>query len=155
MGLRAARSMNEIRHRVGIRAPIADIYEALYRPAKVIEWWSTGARGPGEVGSLIELIFPGYPNHVWKIEELTPGKLVRLKFQSGPDPWRKSELLFDLRPGPREVFVTLTHLTAPDISPDDFQYFCTKWPTFLVSLKEYLETGKGRPYPNDIKIQQE
>jgi len=24
---------------------------------------------------------------------------------------------------------------------------------FLVSLKQYLETGQGMPYPNDIKIQ--
>ena len=28
----------------------------------------------------------------------------------------------------------------------------TKWAVFLMSLKSLVETGKGDPYPNDIKI---
>ncbi|HNM06501.1 MAG TPA: SRPBCC domain-containing protein, partial [Leptospiraceae bacterium] len=27
-----------------------------------------------------------------------------------------------------------------------------KWAVFLLSLREYAETGKGRPSPNDLKI---
>ena len=27
-----------------------------------------------------------------------------------------------------------------------------KWATFLLSLKELAETGKGRPSPEDLKI---
>jgi hypothetical protein len=27
-----------------------------------------------------------------------------------------------------------------------------KWATFLLSLKNLLETGKGRPAPNDLQI---
>jgi hypothetical protein len=27
-----------------------------------------------------------------------------------------------------------------------------KWATFLLSLRELLETGKGRPSPDDLKI---
>ncbi len=28
-----------------------------------------------------------------------------------------------------------------------------KWATFLLSLKDYVETGRGRPFPNDLKIE--
>ena len=28
----------------------------------------------------------------------------------------------------------------------------TKWAIFLMSLKSLLETGKGAPHPNDVKI---
>jgi hypothetical protein len=28
----------------------------------------------------------------------------------------------------------------------------TKWAVFLLSLKSLLETGKGAPAPNDIKL---
>jgi hypothetical protein len=28
----------------------------------------------------------------------------------------------------------------------------TKWATFLLSLKQLLETGKGRPAPDEVKI---
>lgn len=27
-----------------------------------------------------------------------------------------------------------------------------KWATFLLSLREYVETGKGKPSPHDLKI---
>jgi len=27
-----------------------------------------------------------------------------------------------------------------------------KWATFLLSLKEFVEAGKGRPAPADVKI---
>ena len=29
---------------------------------------------------------------------------------------------------------------------------CTKWAVFLLSLKEAIEKGEGRPYPDDIHI---
>ena len=147
--------MKEIRHRVGIKAPIQDIYEAVYQPAKLIGWWATAAKGSGQLGSSIELEFPRYPSHVWEITELTDGQRVRLQFLSGPEPWRGSELRFEFQPGQEQVFVTLTHITTSATPDSAFQYFCTKWPTFLVSLKDFLETGHGRPYPNDIKIQHE
>jgi hypothetical protein len=31
-------------------------------------------------------------------------------------------------------------------------YCSTKWAVFLLSLKSLLETGKGRPAPNEIKL---
>lgn len=35
----------------------------------------------------------------------------------------------------------------------EFMHHCsTKWAIFLMSLKSLLETGKGMPNPNDIKI---
>jgi hypothetical protein len=37
--------------------------------------------------------------------------------------------------------------------PVEFMYHCsTKWATFLVSLKELVETGKGAPEPYDLQI---
>jgi hypothetical protein len=35
----------------------------------------------------------------------------------------------------------------------EFMHHCsTKWATFLMSLQALVETGKGAPYPNDVKI---
>ncbi len=32
-------------------------------------------------------------------------------------------------------------------------YHCSmKWATFLLSLREYVETGEGKPSPHDLKI---
>ena len=38
-------------------------------------------------------------------------------------------------------------------APVEFMYHCsTKWATFLLSLKSLVETGKGAPSPNDVRI---
>ena len=37
--------------------------------------------------------------------------------------------------------------------PVEFMHHCsTKWAVFLLSLKSLVETGKGAPEPNDVKI---
>jgi hypothetical protein len=34
-----------------------------------------------------------------------------------------------------------------------FMHHCTtKWATSLLSLKAFIETGKGRPAPNDVQV---
>ena len=39
------------------------------------------------------------------------------------------------------------------VEPVEFMHHCsTKWATFLLSLKQLLETGKGRPAPDEVKI---
>lgn len=37
--------------------------------------------------------------------------------------------------------------------PVEFVHLCsTKWATFLLSLKDYVEKGEGHPDPRDTKI---
>ena len=38
-------------------------------------------------------------------------------------------------------------------APVEFMHHCsTKWAVFLLSLKALVETGKGRPFPDDVKV---
>ena len=138
---------------MGIKAALKDVYEALFLPDRLVGWWPQKASGSAEKGSHLRLGFPGYPDHVWELVDLSPNERVHMKFMFGPVPWKGTELVFTLKEGNGQVWVTLDHITTQETPADAFQYFCTKWPTFLVSLKELLETGKGRPYPDDIKIQ--
>ena len=107
----------------------------------------------GKYARDIELQFPGYPDHLWEITELSEDETVRLRLLSGPTPWVGSELRFQFAEAPDQVFVTLGHFVGEETPEEHFLYFNTKWPTFLLSLKQYLETGTGMPYPNDLKIQ--
>ena len=145
--------MGRIQHRVGVKTTLRAAFEALHHPEGLTGWWATTASGTPELGGRLTLGFPGYPDHVWEITELREDQRLTLQLRSGPGPWSGSILGFELAAGPGQVFVTLIHETPADVPPEAFQYFNTKWPTFLVSLKALLETGRGRPYPHDIKIQ--
>ena len=75
----------------------------------------------------------------------------RLACTDGPGAWAGSELRFQLTETDEQVFVTLTHSSAT-ATDDEFLYFSTKWPVYLLSLRDFLESGAGRPYPRDVKI---
>jgi hypothetical protein len=49
--------------------------------------------------------------------------------------------------------VSKVYAALSTIEAVEFTAHCsTKWATFLLSLRDLVETGKGRPAPNDILI---
>ncbi len=143
--------MAEVQHRVGIRGSIADIYAALFNPKELAGWWATSAAGTPEIGNTLDLNFNELVTLSFVICDLQTNTLAYLECVSGPSPWLESQLVFTLQDTEDQVFVTLLHSNnkADDAS---FLYFSTKWPLYLLSLRDFIETGKGRPYPDDIKI---
>ena len=62
-----------------------------------------------------------------------------------------TEITFQLEPGDGQVFVRFTHARW-QVSGDFLAHCTTKWGSFLLSLKNYIETGRGEPYPDDVPI---
>ncbi len=143
--------MAQVRHRVGIRGSAAGVYRALIDPGGLSEWWATSATGVGEVGKTLDLTFGELVTLSFAVVGLKEEELVRLACSSGPAPWLGSELEFALDDVGDQVFVTLTHRNE-GADDESFLYFNTKWPLYLLSLRDFIETGSGRPYPNEIKI---
>ena len=85
------------------------------------------------------------------IRNLKTNLLVHMECSSGPFPGLGSELHLTLEDANEQVFVTLKH-SNEGADDDALLYFSTKWPLYLLSLRDFIETGGGRPYPSDIKI---
>jgi uncharacterized protein YndB with AHSA1/START domain len=143
--------MAMVRHRVGIRGSRSAIFAALTQPAGLAGWWSTTATGGAEVGQTIDLGFGGVVALSFVVREMTPDKSIEMVCPEGPGPWKESQLSFALDEDEDQVFITLVH-SSDKANDDDFLYFNTKWPLYLLSLRDLIETGKGRPSPNDIPI---
>jgi uncharacterized protein YndB with AHSA1/START domain len=140
--------MEEIRHRVGINAPIDDVYEALATPSGAARWWSRDVEGDGTVGGRLVFRFGG-PERVAVMElvELTPNRVV-WRCVKGPDEWLGTTVTFDLQTNGDETVVLFTH--AGWREPVEFMHHCsTKWGYFLLSLKHGLEGGTPTPWPDD------
>lgn len=140
-----------VRHRIGVRGEIGQIHESLIQPERLSGWWASKAEGSPEIGSVLRLEFSGLASLSFSITALEAPETVVLECVDGPGAWSGSELRFDLRHDGEQTFVTLTHQN-PAASDEDFLYFSTKWPVYLLSLRDLIETGSGRPYPGDIKI---
>ena len=143
-----------IKHRVGIVAPPERVWQAITDADQLSGWWASSAQWDSGTDESVSLDFEGLTTLVFNVVQREEERLLRLQNDGGLGPWNGSILEFSLHPDEGQTFVILTHENQ-EASDEDFQFFTTKWPIFLVSLKGYLETGEGRPFPNDIKIEKD
>ncbi|CAI4029738.1 Polyketide cyclase [Nitrospira tepida] len=148
--------MADIIHRVGIKAGPDKVFRALSTIDGLAGWWTTDTSGVADVGKIISFQFRdpngktigGFDMEVVKQE---PAKKVQWKCVKGPEEWIGTDITFDLKQENDFTIVLFGHRKWKESS--EFTAHCsTKWAVFLISLKELVETGKGRPSPRDIKI---
>lgn len=141
----------KVRHQIGVVGDINKIYRAMHEPERLDGWWATKTEGIPEVGRRLDLHFLDVVTLSFKVDALEENTFVHLHCISGPGPWLDSELAFSFKQDSDQVWVNLVHENEA-ASDDDFLYFSTKWPCYLLSLRDLIETGNGRPYPNEVKI---
>lgn len=144
--------MPDIRHHVGINAPLTEVYDALATREGLATWWTTTVDGESRPGEDLTFHFGRpEPAAVMRVVELVPDELVRWRCVVGPDEWLDTTLTFALKPNGAETFLVFTHGDWRE--PVDFMAHCsTKWAYFLLGLKAGLEGGKATPWPTDMPI---
>ncbi len=143
--------MAEIHHRIGIKASAERIYQALTTNEGLASWWTNDVTGAGGIGSIIQFRFNG-GGPDFKVTELVENKAVHWQHSgSMPEAWMGTKITFQLEAEEDQVFVRFKHINWQEAS--DFMAHCsTKWAVFLLSLKEALENGQGKPFPNDVPV---
>lgn len=138
--------MPSILHRVGIKASPTKVYEAITTAKGLSHWWIEGTTGDAGKAGLID-----FGPCKMKVRRAVPGKQVSWECTEGPASWVGTEVHFQLRRKEGQTFVLFRHDKWR--REEEFMYHCsTKWATFLLSLKHWLESDEGRPYPHDVKI---
>jgi len=81
------------------------------------------------------------------------GKLIRWKANRKEcvEEWAGTEAAFSLSADEKQCYV---HFSHSDWRRDGgiFPHCSTKWAVFMLSIKDFLEKGKGQPAPNDVRI---
>jgi uncharacterized protein YndB with AHSA1/START domain len=148
--------MADIVHRVGIKAPAAQVYAALSTIAGLAGWWTEATTGRSQVGEVITFRFRTESGEEiggfdMDVLELQPDRSVRWRVKDGPPEWIGTDIEFELSRQDEHTIVMFGHRRWRE--EVEFMAHCsTKWATFLLSLRELAETGKGRPAPHDLRI---
>jgi len=142
--------MPDILHRVGIKASPKDVYDALATRKGLAAWWTNDTQGDTNVGGVIQFRFPA-GGFDMKVLELQPSARVLWQVVDGPAEWIGTKISWDLKQEDDYTIVMFKHQGWKE--PVEFMHHCsTKWAIFLMSMKSLLETGRGSPAPNDVKI---
>jgi uncharacterized protein YndB with AHSA1/START domain len=148
--------MVDINHRVGIKAPVTKVFAALSTPEGVAGWWTKETAGDSMAGGKMNVRFTSpagkeIGSMKFEVLELVPNRKVHWRFQSGPEEWVGTDVVFTLSQNAEYTIVLFSHAHWREFV--EFTAHCSmKWATFLLSLRELVETGKGKPSPDDVKI---
>ena len=148
--------MADIVHRVGIRAPLANVYAALATVEGVAGWWTQATEGVSKPGGAIDVRFLTPQGReiggmTMEVVALETNRKVQWRFRKGPEEWIGTDAIFDLHEDGDYTIVLFGHRNWRE--PVEFMAHCSmKWASFMLSLKELVETGRGKPSPNDLKI---
>jgi uncharacterized protein YndB with AHSA1/START domain len=137
--------MPNILHRVGIAAEPARVFEALSTVEGIKNWWSSETQGDASEGGAFQ-----FRKNRLEVVRADPS-LVVWRYSGPAEDWVGTEIRFRLEWRDGQTFVLFSHEGWRE--PNEFMHHCsTKWATFLLSLKDLVESGKGRPEPRDTKI---
>jgi len=138
--------MPDILHEVTIQGAPDKIYEAITQQNGLRGWWTTQATAQPAVGSVSEFKFYGGQVAMqFKVDALEPAHRVAWSALSGVPDWLGTHVTFDLTPVENGTKLLFGHR---DFASYDGSYAMTNfnWGWYLISLKRYIETGKGEPH---------
>jgi uncharacterized protein YndB with AHSA1/START domain len=148
--------MVDIIHKIGTTAPLAEVYAAVATVEGVAGWWTEETTGESKPGGTINVVFrtPGgeqMGQMTFEVLAQKPNQEVRWRCKAGPAEWIGTDVIFTLsRTGDKTVLLFAHRNWREEV---EFTAHCSmKWATFLLSLKALVETGKGKPAPHDLKI---
>jgi uncharacterized protein YndB with AHSA1/START domain len=165
--------MPHIRHALLIEAPIEQVYDAITTQQGLSGWWTPGATATHALNTVARFPFgPTYFKEM-KITELIPSRLVTWTCIAGTEEWIGTTLSFKLKTGDKTsllrshpaitgqveqlhgdqaTLLLFQHDNWKDYTPMFAECNYT-WGQFLRSLKLFCETGKGRPWPNQHRVE--
>lgn len=147
--------MADIIHRIGIRAPAAKVYDAVATAQGVAGWWTREATATAR-GEQVDVRFLRHDGaEIGRMEfalrRLDPHRAVHWRMLAGPPEWVGTDVTFELAEDDGTTILNFGHRNWKE--PVEFMAHCSmKWAVFLLSLRELVETGTGRPSPDDVKI---
>ena len=144
--------MVDILHRVGVKSSPEKVYAALTTIDGLRAWWTESTKGDPAPGGVIEFRFAPVPDGFdMLVMEAKAAELVLWEVVDGPEEWVGTRVRFELKEEDGFTIVLFSHVGWRE--PVEFMHHCsTKWATYLMSLKQLVETGQGEPSPHDVLI---
>jgi uncharacterized protein YndB with AHSA1/START domain len=141
----------DILHRIGIKdTSPEDVFRALTTTEGLAAWWTRDTTGDALPGGTVAFRFGEVGGFDMKVLDAAP-EHVLWEVIDGPEEWVGTTIGWDISTVGDYTIVLFKHEGWRE--QVEFMNHCsTKWALFLMSLKQYVETGTGAPHPDDVQI---
>ena len=141
--------MSDILHQLHIDGPRDAVLRSLTTIEGLASWWTSTTEGESAPGSHIDFRFGEHVTRA-RVDAIGEDHVGWTIARSNPD-WDGTRVTFDLSEDDGKTLVRFGHRGWAE-SNQFFEHCSMKWAIFLLSLKDRVETGTGRPFPGDIHI---
>lgn len=138
--------MKKIIHVLQIHTTPEKVFKAIATADGLSNWWSTNVQSEEKVGGIVDFKFLGDFNPDMKITALTEPSEVGWQCVAGHDKWQDNRFSFELAVSESGTQLKFVQEYANEISDIDYGIYNFNWGYYLYSLKDYCETGKGKPF---------
>lgn len=130
-----------------IKAPISHTYQALSTEQGLSNVWTNQLSVEANEGAINTFHFGGNDTVKLKVIRLKPNQSIVWEcLESDEEPeWVSTMITFTLEEKNDYVEVLFSHENWKEVS-SCYRYCNYNWSMFLLSLKQYCETGVGNPY---------
>ncbi len=142
--------MPQIMHYLKIHAPVEKVHQAIATAEGIQNWWTRDAALEPRIGGAGEFGFFGR-RFVAKIEIVALTTPSHVKWRVTNAAWPADTIEFDLTPEKTDTRLAFAHRGWAQ-ADQRYASANTRWGAYLLSMKQYLETGKGAPNPDDADI---
>jgi uncharacterized protein YndB with AHSA1/START domain len=123
------------------------VVDALTTEAGIKGWWTDTATVPQQVGSTLEMTFPGMPMPFdFELAAAGDGRIEWVS-KTFPPPWVGTRVVWQLEDNPEHPG-TRINMRHVDWTPDNpmIGMVTVGWGQILANLKGYVETGTPQPF---------
>lgn len=138
--------MQKIIHVLNIKTNQDKVFEAIATAEGLSQWWSTNVKAEEKVGGIVDFTFIADFNPNMKITALQRPLQIHWECVAGHDPWQDNKFSFELTENKGVTQLTFTQEYAREISDENYGIYNYNWAYYLQSLKQYCESGKGKPH---------
>lgn len=145
--------MPEIMHLIKIRTAQDTVYQAISTGEGIRNWWTRDAALDPSLGGAGEFGFYGHRMVIKvKVAELVPPKRAAWDVVSSTGGgFDGTTVSFDLTSEDDITSLLFAH-RGFKAGANNIASATTRWGFYLLSLKRYLESGKGTPNPDDTEL---
>jgi len=145
--------MPDIMHLIKIRAGQDRVHQVVSTAEDIRNWWTRDAVLDAKIGGAGEFGFYGHRMAIKvRVAEFDPPERVTWDaISSTHGVFDGTTISFGLKSDGDITSVLFAHRGFKS-SDDNIASATTRWGFYLLSLKRYLETGKGVPNPDDTEL---
>jgi uncharacterized protein YndB with AHSA1/START domain len=136
---------------IDLAAVVCHTEEAVTTAEGIRNWWTRDAVFDSKLGGTGQFRFyDGKVTTTVRVDKLEPQ--VRTGWTTisanAPGGWNGTTITFDLRTEADSTVLSFAHRGLKQ-ADESFAMVNTGWAYYLMSLKRYLEAGKGAPHPDE------